>query len=825
MNASTGPTRLSVYVSADIDDLSAERAVAADAIARMRFVPVMSRHPGSSVEACDLFVGIYGGAPAAMGLERMAADYRSSSGLPKLIYVRSEQQRDEALGLLLKQIQTDDQVSYKSFGSTDELRDLIGNDLALILTERYAGTPSVQRTAGRRRLPAPLTPMIARETERSAALRLVGDPSVRLVTLVGPGGIGKTRLALEVARELEDEFDDGVHLVPLAPVKEADLVVHSIARVVGVREGTASSMDAAVQNLSARKLLLILDNFEHLLDAAGDIQRLLAATEDVKVLITSRALLNVRGEHALEVPPLDLPDGNADPARSGAVRLFLERAREVRPDIEWGTDDIEVAAEICQRVDGLPLAIELAAARVRVLQPRDLLSRLIENFDLLRAGTRDLPSRQRTLAATIEWSYRLLDNDEAGLFEALAIFPSYFTLDGAEAIAPPNVDASQLLASLLDKSLLRRIDLGTPYPWFGMLETVRQYALARLEEGPRAHETYSRHAQWLAELVTRAGREVRGPKQAAWLDRAEFGHDSLRAALRWTYENDPATLVRLVRGVPFFWEVRGYIREGRNWIGRALEVCPTGDLESLGVLHRDAGRLARAQGELDEARTHHNQALAAARAAGNRNLEALVLKDLGVVALEDKDLAEARSLSEQALAMARELDNKVCLAEALNNIGVLARFEEDWPASKAAIEGALAVFEEIDDQQGIARALMNLGTANRGLSCFDEAVALYKRSLKEWHAVGGRWMTAQCMEQIALIQAYRGDIERSARLLGAAERLRELVGAPWSGSEEDLMKEYVAKVRTELETSGRTRVWQEGRDMELDEAVELALTV
>jgi predicted ATPase len=818
--STTERTKLCVFVSADSDEMDQERLVAADAVARMRFTPYLSRLTPTKPGECDLFLGIYGGS----GGPRAETEYEDAAAIPKLIYVRSSQDRDQGLDDFLKRIQRDDQVSYKRFGSVDELKELIQEDLALTLAERYESGRTRHVVVGTSHIPRPLSPLIGRSREVNEVRDTITRSGVRLVTLVGAGGIGKTRVVLEATAELHAFFPDGMNYTALAPVHDPEQVIPTIARTMGVRQGTRA-FESLVRSLGGRQVLLVLDNFEHVIDAAPSIGELLASAPGLKVVVTSRAALNLRGENTIEIEPLDVAEDALSYPECSAVQLFVTRAEEVRPDIVWDEAALGHVAAICRRLDGLPLAIELAAARTRVLTPEQLAERLTGSFDLLRSRSRDIPDRQKTLEDTIDWSYQLLEPDERKALEALSVFPSFFTLDGAEAVVATDEDVLIQISSLLDQSLLRRVDLGTPVAWFGMLETIRQFATTRLEESGEYDNVHRRHARWLASVIARAHQEVRGPKQEAWLDRAEFGRHNVRAALQWCYENEPATLVRLVTGVWFFWELRGYIQEGRTWSEKALEVCPDSDESNAAGLHRIAGRFARAQGDLDAALKHHETGLGLARKIGDKSLEAPLLKDLGVVELENGRFAEARSLFEKSLELARATNNQVCIAEALNNLGVVCRFEGSWESSKEAIEESLDVFRTLEDRQGIARALMNLGTAHRGLSRFDEALDLYKQSLKEWQGVGGRWMSAEVMEHIALIAAFRGDTERAAMLLGAAERQRELIGAPWSGSERDLMDEYVQKVHRSLEETGRRAVWDVGRALDLAGAVEYALAI
>src|SRR5215471_9571803 len=540
----TPDQRVRVFVSSTLTELAAERRAVRDAVTRLRLVPVMFElgarpHPPRSVYQAYLaqsqvFVGIYwqsyGWVAPGEQISGLEDEYQLSAGLPRLLYVKSPSpDRERRLTELLARIQDEGGVSYQHFSAAAELQQLVENDLAVLLSEQFevarsgSGAPDDAGLSGV--LPAPVTPLVGREREAAAAEELVVHEGVRLVTLTGPGGVGKSRLAVEAARRLGPRFADGVRFVELAAVRSADLVAPAIATGLGLNTSAGRLITDLESYLRARRLLLVLDNFEQVLGAAPLLAGLLGAAPGLVVLVTSRAVLRLSGEHEFPVPPLPVPPAGAapDPAdlqRYASVGLFAQRAHAAAPGFEMTRGNAEAVAEICRRLDGLPLAIELAAARVRLLPPRTLVSRLGQRFTLLTGGARDLPERQRALRNTLDWSFGLLSAGEQAMFARLGVFAGSFGLPGVEAVCGDVSGASldlgpggpviDTLGSLVDSSLVQTEARGGEAR-FGLLETIREYALERLGDSGGWGEAHDRHAAYFLALAEPAEAELQSP--------------------------------------------------------------------------------------------------------------------------------------------------------------------------------------------------------------------------------------------------------------------------------------------------------------------------
>ncbi|MFQ5874043.1 MAG: tetratricopeptide repeat protein, partial [Dehalococcoidia bacterium] len=724
-------------------------------------------------------------------------------------------------------------------------------------------------------LPIPLTRFIGREKELDSAQKRLLNDEVRLLTLTGPGGIGKTRLGLQVAADLLDHFEDGAYFVDLAPLSDPGLVVSTIAQTLGVREAEDQPLfDLLKESLWNRQMLLLLDNFERVVAAAPQVVELLEACPQLKLLVTSREALHVRGEHEFSVPPLGLPE--PDDRRSlaierltqyEAVRLFIERVVAVKPDFEVTRENGPTIAEICARLDGLPLAIELAAARIKLLSPQALLERLGSRLKLLTGGARDLPARQRTLRDTIDWSYDLLDASEKILFERLSVFVGGGTLEAAEVVCSEanGLDVLDGLASLVDKSLLhQQEEQAEGEPRFLMLETIREYGLECLEASGEAEATRRTHADYYLALAEAVEPELEGPEQGKWLDRLEAEHDNLRAALEWFKQSGEAEAELWLAGAMWgFWYVRGYVSEGRRWLEGALKrgsgasalvraqalnnagglVWRQGDLGRAAELFEESltlyqelgdkwgiadslsnlGVIVRQQGDLEQAVELFEESLALDQELGNKQGIAISLLSLGNVVVEQGNYERAAELFEEGLALSRELGDKRDIAASLTNLGGVAVEQGDLGWAAELFEESLALDQELGDKEGIASSLSGLGEVARHQGDLGQAVELFEESLTLYRELGDKRGSTECLEGLAGLTCARGQPERAARLFGAAEALCEAIGAPLSPADRADYDRDVSTVHAGLDEEAFAAAWAEGRAMTLEQAIAYAL--
>jgi len=728
----------------------------------------------------------------------------------------------------------------------------------------------------RNNLPLQPTPLVGREKEVSEVCDLLRAEETRLLTLTGPGGIGKTRLALQAAADLLDEFPDGAFFVPLATLTEAELLLPAVAEMVGVKETGEQPLDEGIKDyLSERRLLLVLDNLEQVLGAAPAVTELLAVAPGLKVLATSRAPLALYGEHEYAVPPLSLPDVRHLPdiaalSQYAAVSLFIERAQAAKAEFEVTSESAPAVAEICVRLDGLPLAIELAAARIKMLPPKAMLQRLSSRLKLLTGGARDLPERQRTLRATIEWSFALLDEGEQLLFARLAVFSGGRTLEAIEAICDAQgdlpVDGFEGVSSLLNKSLLRQEEGPDGEPRFVMLETVHEFAREKLGQSAEAEEIKRVHAQYFLTLAEEAYPELRGADQLEWLERLEAEHDNMRAALTWALKrNEAEVALRLGGALSVFWLLRDYHSEGRRWLQEALAIDGRGSLGSRAMALAGAGWLAENQGDLDPAQEACEEGLELlaneAREASEAKLRLLAC--LGWVAWTREELGQARELLEESLALSREMSDTWWLAFSLFGLAIVPQSLGDSERATQLYEQSMELFRELGDKQSLAFCLTNLamlmysqGDLGRAAQLTEEAVALqrqlgnrggvsmglynlgwmallqddlgraadlYRESLSlSWDA-GLNPIVQSTLEGFACVAGPQGAAERAAWLWGAAQALHETKGIP---RDIDFLAEADARisaVRSGMGEEAWGEAWHKGRAMTLDEAVSYAL--
>jgi predicted ATPase len=681
-------------------------------------------------------------------------------------------------------------------------------------------------------LPAQPTPLLGRERELKDVCNLLLRDDVRLLTFTGAGGTGKTRLALQAAAELLEKFPSGVFVVPLAPVREPELIVPSIARTLGHREGGSQPLQKTlVEYLKDERVLLVLDNFEQLPEGSV-LSELLAACSGLKLLVTSRAPLRLSGEHLYPVPPLLLPDRERPPdlrllAEFEAIALFIARAQAAKPDFALTRDNAAAVAEICHRLDGLPLAIELAAARTVLLSPQAMLERLGQRLQLLTGGARDLPARQRTLRSTIDWSYGLLEEGEQSLLARLAVFVGGRTLLAAQAVCNPDHDLGpdllDELAILVDNNLLRQESQPDGEPRFMMLETIHEYALERLRESGELAGLRSRHAEYFLALAEEAEPELGGPNQVVWLERLEREHGNLRAALAWGIDSAPNELaLRLTGALRAFWRVRGHLSEGRRWLEAALARAEDESAAPRAKALYGASVLALRQGDYGPAKAWAQESLALCRGLGDGSGAGRALQMLGSVAVGERAYDEANRLFEESEALCRKIGDKSLLATTILDLGDVALNQADYERATVLLEESLTLFQELGDKDGAAIALYNLGSAALSEGRDERAVGLLSDGLALFGELGYKEGMAYCLEALASATASGASRVEAARLLGAADAASEAMGAALEPGERDRRARTESMLRAQLGEERFAELWSEGRNMTLDEAVRYA---
>ena len=769
--------------------------------------------------------------------------------------------------ILQKCLAKDANQRYSSTG--DLARDLATvRDLRVDPETRYNVRPPSN-------MPVQRTAFIGREREVANLRQLLSRADVRLVTLTGPGGIGKTRLAVQVGTDMSAEFTGGVCFVSLSSVSGRESVTRAIAQAIGLREMPGQSSQESLKEYASgltQPLLLLLDNFEHLLSAGSDVAELLTFNPNLKVMVTSQALLHIYGEHELPVPALATPDLRSVPQAPealwcfAAVALFLERAKAVKHDFALSKDNANAVAAICVRLDGLPLAIELAASRVKFLPPKAMLTRLESSLNLLTGGARDLPVRQQTLRGTVNWSYSLLNTAEQSLVRRLSVFAGGCTLEAVEAVCDTKgdlgIDVFDGMSSMVDKSLIRQLEHRGAEPRFLMLSTIREYASERLVESGEDFATRRAHAAYYIVLAEECGKDL--STHPEWLERFDLEHQNFRDALEFLIRTADADWgMRLGAALFHFWETQEHFAEGRAFLERLLQLPGALQPKMCGRLGFYAGVLASSQGDFDSAQKLHKGNLKACRELHDHRGIAVALNALGVTTRDRGDLDTASSLFEQCVATWRDLGSPIDTARALSNLanvirlqgnyarahalydecltifhragdstavawtlnylGDLARDSVDSIASRSYYEQSLSAFRQLGDGWGMASALCDLATLSAAESRPEDAERLYGESIKIFQDLDHKRGIARVLECSAVSAAAQSRAENSLRLAGAAAALRQRIGAPLIPAEQSRLEKKLETARNMLTNAAGLKAWSLGWEMSVEEAVQEVL--
>ncbi len=721
-------------------------------------------------------------------------------------------------------------------------------------------------------LPSPVTATIGREHDLERARDILCRADVRLLTLVGPPGIGKTRLSLELAASLRDDFVDGIRFIPLAPLRDPKLLAATIAASLDLKGGDHPINETLKDYLHDKQMLLVLDNFEQLIEAAPFVAELLEVAPGLKAVVTSRSLLHIYGEHEYPVPPLELPDlRNLPPAealaQTASVDLFVQRAQAANHSFHLTPENAAHVAAICVSLDGLPLAIELAAARSKIFTPPALLKQMERRLSVLTGGPQDRDPRQQTLRGAIAWSYDLLNPHEQAFFRRLSVFVGGWTLDAATAVASGSAnddpgDPLDTLSALMDKSLLRVEEIGDELR-FGMLETIREYASDQAEQAGETEMLKRRHAEYYLALVEQVAPALRGHEQAATLARLDREHDNIRAVLAWAVERGEGEIAQAIPGAIWrFWSIRGYVSEGRSWLAKALAMPPRRTANWARAANA-AGNLAQMQVDYVEARALHEETRSVYMELGDKGGTARALNNLGVSAWQQGDYLPARSFFQECLDLQREVGSDWDIAAALTNLGLVLSDEGAYGESLELHREALLLFRKVGDKKTAGAAQNNMGVLLHLQGKYKEARAVWEEYLELARGLGDKSTTALVLSNLALLArdegrytdahllsaesislcrevgdrriiahvmsrlggqaVLQGDPARAARLFGVVDMLLPLIGAKLPPANRKDRDHFEALAQNTLGEEAYKAAWEEGNAFSFEQAVAFAV--
>jgi predicted ATPase len=834
----TPDQRLRVFVSSTLEELAAERSMARSAIQQLRLTPVMfdlgaRPHPAQAVyraylEQSDVFLGIYwqryGWVGPGMDVSGLEAEFRLASQLPQLLYVKVPAPGIEpGLSRMLDEIRAEGSSAYKTFTDPEELRELILNDLATMLTERFEPA----RRAGRGQIaPAPVTPLVGRDHDIDELASLLTTENRRLLVLTGAGGIGKTRLALAVMERTRRDWRDGTAFVDLSPVTDPRLVPEAILSALSlVGQGRERPLDTLQRRLAERHMLLLLDNFEQVSDAAPVVAELLRGAAQLHVLVTSRVVLRVRGEQDWRVAPLSVPPGSTSPAaltEASAVRLFVERVREVQPVFDVTSGNASAVAELCRRLDGLPLALELAAAWLRLLTPEQMLQRLYERLG--SAGVLvDLPDRQQTLTRTIQWSYDLLPGTAQQLLARLSVFASPFTVQGAEMVCGGDADMIAGLSTLLDQSMIRPAERPDGERAFRLLDPIRHFAAAQLDSD---EEILSNLERYLLQVLG-AARSQHGSHDQ---DRRQLDSEqpNLLVVLRWIARSrrSPGPLLRAIADVWIWLYVRGHLRRTSE-LWQLIESMPEDRLSS------EEERIARSwlvasgllnDGRLTEAGALLDEILPTARRGDDPSLASRLLLARAIARPYRADNPPYADF-EEALKLARNADDPLVLGYTLSHYGSLLRMGGDATRARVLHEQMLDIARSLDDRNMRAEALYDLAGDAMSAGDLTSAEARLATAADHYRSIGSLSGMARCLGALSALAVKRERGQLAARLIGAAEAARDSIGlAPWPWVREAEQR-TIQQIQALLSGTEFTAQISAGRNQKAEDALADALLV